>query len=177
VIGGGVVGMLVAFLAARLPGAAVTLVDVDATRATLAASLGAAFALPAQAPEECDVVFHASATEAGLATAIGCAGMEAVVVEMSWYGDRAVSVPLGGAFHSRRLRLIASQVGHVAAGHRPRWSYGRRLAAALDLLRCEALDALVADSIDLADVPILLPALLQGPPVGLAPVIRYPRCD
>ncbi len=177
VIGGGVVGLLVASLSSRLPGAAVTLVDVNATRATLAAALGAAFALPAQAPQDCDVVFHASASEAGLATAIGCAGMEANVVEMSWYGDRAVRVPLGGAFHSRRLRLIASQVGQVAVSRRPRWSYARRLAAALDLLRSDALDTLVAESIDLADVPKLLPALLQGPPLGLAPVIRYPGAD
>ncbi len=173
VIGGGVVGLLVAFLAARLPGAVVTLVDVNAARAHLAAAFGAGFALPAHAPDACDVVFHASASEAGLSTAIGCAGDEATVVELSWYGDRAVSVQLGGAFHSRRLRLIASQVGQVAPSRRPRWPYARRLDAALNLLRCDALDALVADSIDLADVPVHMPKLLKNQPLGLAPVIRY----
>jgi threonine dehydrogenase-like Zn-dependent dehydrogenase len=175
VIGGGVVGLLVAYLAARLPGASVTLVDTDPSRAAIAANLGVAFAQPPQAPCGCDVVFHTSATGAGLATAIGCAGLEAAVVEMSWYGDRLAQVPLGGAFHSQRLRLIGSQVGHVAASHRPRWSYGRRIAAAIGLLADDALDILVQGSLDLADVPRLLPSVLSGDNqgLGLAPVIRY----
>eukprot|EP01037_Dinobryon_pediforme_P001863 gene1863-1892_t len=175
VIGGGIVGLLVAYLSARLPGAAVTLVDVDPSRAATAADLGVAFARPDEAPGGCDVVFHTSATDAGLATAIACAGLESSVVEMSWYGDRSVQVPLGGAFHSQRLRLIGSQVGHVAASHRPRWSYARRIAAAIDLLADEAFDTLVQGSLDLADVPSLLPSLLTGATqgLGLAPVIRY----
>ena len=56
------------------------------------------------------------------------------MVELSWYGDGDMTAPLGEAFHSRRLRLISSQVGKVAPSHRPRWSHGRRLAAALALL-------------------------------------------
>ena len=173
VIGAGVVGLLVAFLAARLPNAVVTLVDVDHSRATLAKALGVGFATPAELPAGCDVVFHTSASDAGIASAIACAGMEAAIVEMSWYGDRVPLVPLGGAFHSRRLRLVGSQVGQVAASRRPRWDYARRLAAALDLLRDDALDMLVSESIDLEDVPRLLPALLNGPSLGLPPVIRY----
>ena len=121
-------------LAARLPGAEVTAVDMDAARATLVASLGARFARPEQAPGEADIVFHASATSAGLATAIKCAGFEGTVVEMSWYGDKPVEVELGGAFHSRRLKLVSSQVGQVAASRRPRWDYGRRIGLAMRLL-------------------------------------------
>ena len=177
VIGAGVVGLLVAFLAARLPGAKVTLVDIDPARAALAAALGAGFATPDRLPAACDVVFHTSASEAGIASAIACAGMEAAIVEMSWYGDRVPLVPLGGAFHSRRLRLIGSQVGQVAPSRRPRWDYARRLSAALELLRHEALDLLVEGSLDLADVPRLLPAILEGGALGLAPVIRYPAAD
>jgi threonine dehydrogenase-like Zn-dependent dehydrogenase len=177
VIGGGIVGLLAGFLAARLPGAQVTLCDIDPSRSALALQLGMAFAPPDALPQDADVVFHASASGTGLAAAIGCAGVEACVVEMSWYGDKAVSVPLGGAFHSRRLRIVASQVGMVAPSRRARWTYARRLGAALALLRDARLDALVSETIEFADAPHALPALLTGRAVGLAPVIRYPGSD
>src|SRR5262249_32865004 len=110
VVGAGVVGALTARLCAQLPGTDVTLVDIAPGRAALARSLGTAFALPDAAPENCDVVFHASASAAGLATALRLAGTEATIAELSWYGTGDVAVPLGGAFHSRRLRLVSSQV-------------------------------------------------------------------
>jgi threonine dehydrogenase-like Zn-dependent dehydrogenase len=177
VVGAGVVGLLVAALAARLPGAAVTVVDLESGRRPLAEALNARFAAPEAAPSEADVVFHASASAAGLNTAMGCAGLEGAIVEMSWYGDRPVEVGLGGAFHSRRLRLVSSQVGQVSPGRRPRWNYGRRMAAALGLLDLPALDALVAEEIAFEDAPRELPRIL-GPSLGpgahgLAPVISY----
>jgi NADPH:quinone reductase-like Zn-dependent oxidoreductase len=174
VVGAGIVGLLVASLAARLPGAVVTAVDTDPSRRERAAGLGAAFALPAQAPSDADVVFHASATGEGLDCAIRCAGLEAVIVEMSWYGAGPVQVSLGGAFHSRRLKLVSSQVGQVSPGRRPRWDFARRMQAALGLLADPALDLLVADEIDFADLPHRLPQLLAPNAHGLAPVIRYP---
>ena len=130
VVGAGVVGSLVAYLCGRLPGADVTLVDINPARAELARALGVGFASPKSAKGDCDLVVHASGNPAGLATALALAGEEATVLEMSWYGDAPVTAPLGGAFHSRRLRLISSQVGQIAPSHRPRWSHGRRLAAA-----------------------------------------------
>ncbi len=179
VMGAGVVGLLVAFLAARLPGAAVTVADVEAGRRPLAEALGAGFAAPDEAPVEADVVFHASASAAGLNSAIACAGLEGTVVEMSWYGDKPVEVGLGGAFHSRRLRLVSSQVGQVSPGRRPRWDYGRRMAAALRLLDHPALDLLVAEEIAFEDAPREMPRILapgtSGRAHGLAPVIRYPQ--
>ena len=147
VVGAGVVGALAAYLAARLPGAEVTLVDVDLGRADLAASLGCRFRKPLDAPGEADVVFHASATAAGLGCALSCAGMEATVVEMSWYGDAPVLAPLGLDFHSRRLRLVSSQVGQVSPSRRPRWDFRRRLDKALSLLADERLDALLTDEV------------------------------
>lgn len=174
VVGAGVVGLLVAFIAARLPGADVTVVDVDEARASVVEKLGARFALPDAAPADADVVFHASASPAGLATALAAAGQEAAVVELSWYGAREVAAPLGAAFHSRRLRLVSSQVGQVSPGRRPRWTYRRRLEAALALLADgDALDVLVAEDIAFADAPGRLPELLAAGVGGLAPVIRY----
>jgi hypothetical protein len=174
IVGAGVVGSLCAWLCAKLPGAEVTLVDVDPGRAEIAGALGAGFALPFDANGDCDVVIHASATAAGLATALRLAGDEAAVIELSWYGSAEVAVSLGEAFHSRRLRLVSSQVGQVAPSHRPRWSHGRRLAAALGLLGDGALDALIASPIDFRDLPIRLPRILAAPGSVLCPLIRYP---
>jgi threonine dehydrogenase-like Zn-dependent dehydrogenase len=174
VVGGGIVGLLIAYLSARLAGADVTLVDTDRSRGALARDLGFQFATPDQAPQDADIAFHASSTSAGLGTAIAAAGMEATVVEMSWYGDAPVSANLGGAFHSRRLKLISSQVGQVSAGRRPRWTYRRRLEAALGLLQDARLDALVASEIPFESVADALPKALAASATGLAPVIRYP---
>jgi threonine dehydrogenase-like Zn-dependent dehydrogenase len=175
VVGAGVVGLLLACLAARLPGAIVTAVDVAEERQALLGALGAGFARPEHAPGDADVVFHASATASGLDTALKCAGFEASVVELSWYGDKPVTVELGGAFHSRRPRLLASQVGQVAAKRRPRWSYRRRMEAALGLLAVPALDALVEDEIAFEMAAQALPSALALEARGLVPIIRYPE--
>ncbi|MDT7581908.1 MAG: hypothetical protein QOK35_3172, partial [Pseudonocardiales bacterium] len=134
VVGGGMVGCSVAALLARFPGVRVELVDVDPARATVAARLGAGFATPDDAAGDCDLVVHASATEAGLARSLELLADEVEVIELSWYGDRPVSVPLGGSFHSGRLAIRASQVGAVAPARRGRRSYGDRMALALRLL-------------------------------------------
>lgn len=152
VVGAGVVGSLVAYLCGRIPGTDVTLVDINAGRAELAGQLGVGFAEPARAKTDCDLVVHASGSPDGLRTALELAGDEATVLEMSWYGDTAVTAMLGGAFHSRRLRLISSQVGQVAPSHRPRWTYRRRLAAAIALLADPRLDALLAPAIAFGEI-------------------------
>jgi hypothetical protein len=173
VVGAGVVGALVAWQCARISGTQVTLVDVLSSRAALAQRLGVGFALPAAAPTDCDLVFHASASAAGLATALNLAGDEATVVELSWHGAGDVPVPLGGAFHSRRLRLVSSQVGKVAPSHRAEWTPARRLAAALKLLAEPALDALLAPAVAFADLPRHLPGLLAADSEVLCPLIDY----
>jgi threonine dehydrogenase-like Zn-dependent dehydrogenase len=163
VVGAGVVGALAAWLCARLPGAEVTLVDVNPGRGPLAAALGCGFAPPGDAPVDCDLVIHASATGEGLATALGAAGLEATVVEASWYGDRPPTVGLGGAFHSRRLRLLSSQVGLVPTARRARWSNRRRLEAALGLLADPRLDALISGETAFDDVAPRYGAILERP--------------
>jgi NADPH:quinone reductase-like Zn-dependent oxidoreductase len=172
VVGAGVVGLLIAFLC-RLPGAAVTLVDVVPSRAEIARSLGLGFATPDAAPHECDVVFEASGAAAGLGTALDLAGEEARVIEVSWFGRDDVPVRLGEAFHSRRLRIVSSQVGQVSPSHRPRWSRRRRLAAALDLLADPRLDALLAPAVGFDELPEKLPSLLGPDGGGLCQVIDY----
>lgn len=174
VIGAGVVGSLVAALAARIPGVRVELIDRDPRRAGLAARLGCAFATPEQASADADLVIHASGHPDGLATALRIAGFEASVVELSWYGDQPVALPLGEAFHARRLTLRSSQVGSVATPQRARWSHRRRLALALELLADPVFDALLSGESPLAELPAVLPRLADAPDGALCHVVTYP---
>ena len=225
VVGAGVVGLCVAALACGLPGADVTVVDVDASRRSIVESFGGAFLhwrgnspppcgegarragggdeagenirsasartpTPNPSPQgggedqrgfepggegrrDADVVFHTSASQAGLKTAIACAAMEATIVELSWYGERPVTVGLGGAFHSRRLTLISSQVGQVSPSRRARWTYRRRIEKALEILKDARFDALVAEEIAFADAVKEFPRVLGAGAKGLAPVVVY----
>ena len=159
VVGAGTVGGLAAALAARLPGTAVQLVDIAPARATLAARIGARFALPETAEGDCDLVIHASGAADGLATALRLAGIEATVLELSWYGDAAVPAPLGEDFHARRLTLRASQVGMVAASQRARWSRRRRLALALALLADPVFDIFLTGEGGFEDLPAIMSRL------------------
>src|SRR5262249_25203619 len=144
------------------------------SRAKLAHALGVGFAAPEAAPRDCDLVVHASGSAGGLATALALAGDEATILELSWYGTKEVATPLGGAFHSRRLKLVSSQVGHIAPSHRPRWSFGRRLGAAMDLLADPALDALIAPAIEFRALPARLPEILVPESGVLCQLITYP---
>ncbi|WP_105971206.1 zinc-dependent alcohol dehydrogenase [Streptomyces geranii] len=173
VVGGGMIGCSVAALIARFPGVRVQLLDADPGRAKTAEALGVDFALPQDALGECDLVVHASATEAGLTRSLELLGAEGTVIELSWYGDRRVSLPLGEAFHSRRLTVRSSQVGTVSPSARPGRTYADRLALALDLLADPALDALVTGESDFEELPDLLPKLASGEIPALCHRVRY----
>lgn len=173
VIGGGLVGCLIAALAGRLPGAEVTLVDIAPERAGVAAALGVGFARPEEAAGGADVVFHTSASQAGLRLALDLAGFEARIVEVSWFGGKDVALPLGGAFHSQRLQIVSTQVGSVSPAVRARWPHRRRLEAALRLLEDDRLDALITGEVAFEDLPEALPGLLADGAPGLATAVRY----
>jgi threonine dehydrogenase-like Zn-dependent dehydrogenase len=173
VVGAGVVGSLVAALAARMPGVEVELIDIDPGRAELAAALDCGFAAPHQARGDADLVIHASGNPDGLATALAIAGFEATVLEMSWYGTRVVPLALGAAFHSRRLSLRSSQVGSVPPNRRARWSPRRRLALALSLLRDPVFDLLLSGETDFFALPELMARLATSSAGGLCHTVRY----
>ncbi|QBI56552.1 zinc-dependent alcohol dehydrogenase [Streptomonospora litoralis] len=174
VVGGGMVGCAVAGVLAGLPGARVQLVDTAAERAETAAALGAGFAPPEEAAADCDVVVHASATEAGLARSLELAAPEGTVVELSWYGDHRVSLPLGEHFHSRRLSVRASQVGTVSPATRGRRGHAERMELALRLLADARFDALITGESAFADLPEVLPRLASGDLPALCRRITYP---
>lgn len=174
VVGAGVVGCLVAWLASRIPGCTVELVDVAPSKAAVAEALGVRFATPATATTNADLVIHASGSSAGLVTALNLAAFEARVVELSWYGDQAVSLPLGESFHVKRLTLCSSQVGTVASAQRSRWNYRRRLALALSLLADPVLDCLITGGAEFANLPSVMARLATAPNGTLCQRIAYP---
>ena len=173
VVGGGVVGLLTGALAAGITGTTVTLIDIQARRRQPAEALGMAFAEPENAPVDCDIVFHASGAPSGLETSLECAGMEAAIIEMSWYGDVSVPAPLGAAFHARRLTLRSSQVGHVPPGRRPRWTRRRRLETAVSMLADDRFDVLISGESPFEELPELMPRLAAGEIDALCHRIRY----
>jgi threonine dehydrogenase-like Zn-dependent dehydrogenase len=166
VIGAGVVGSLVAWLASRTAGCEVVLIDINPQREALAQTLGLAFSTPAQAAasrvQQVDKIIHASGSPDGLLLALQLAAFEATIVEMSWYGNKRVSLPLGEAFHALRLTLKSSQVGSIAPSHRATWSYERRLDHVLELLADERLDALINSESAFTDLPVVMPRLVAA---------------
>ena len=173
VVGAGMVGCCVARLLARFPGVDVTLVDVDASRAGVADALGAGFARPGDAAAGCDLVVHTSATAAGLQLALELLAPEGTVLELSWYGDREVRLSLGGAFHTGRLRVRASQVGTVSPARIARRTTADRLALALELLRDPVFDVLVTGESRFDELPGVMARLAAGSLPALCHTITY----
>jgi threonine dehydrogenase-like Zn-dependent dehydrogenase len=173
VVGGGTVGCLVAWLAGKIPGCEVELVDVDTRRGPIALALGVAFAAPERARRAADVIIHASGTAAGLDLSLQLAGFEGTIVEMSWHGDRPVPLALGEQFHSQRLTLKSSQVGWVAPDQRARWSPARRLHFALTLLNDPVLDVLINSESRFEELPDVLARLASHPDGVLLHRVRY----
>ena len=151
----------------------VTLIDVDPARATVADALGVEFATPDAAEGGCDLVVHASATSVGLQTALRLLATEGTVLDLSWYGDTEVALSLGGAFHSRRLSIQASQVGMVSPARRARRTHADRLSIALMLLRDPSFDALISGMSPFDELPQVMEKLADGSLPALCHAISY----
>jgi len=173
VVGAGMVGCCAAKVLAGFPAVRVQLIDTNPERAAVAAALGVEFATPDRAAEECDLVIHASATEAGLNRSLELLVTEGVVIELSWYGDRRIRLPLGEAFHSRRLVVRGSQVGTVAPARRGRRDYADRLALAMELLADPAYDVLISGESRFDELPAVLPRLAGGELPALCHRVAY----
>jgi len=176
VIGAGVVGLLVAFLLSRMPGIEVAVCDLDPRRRAVAEALGATFSAPEDAPGERDLIIHASADPAGLRHALTLCAFEGRIVEASWFGTREATLPLGEAFHAKRLSIVSTQVGAVSPAMRGRRTHAERMALALSLLADARLDALVGPATRFEDLPGAMPGLLNPPPgevPPLCPLVTY----
>ena len=171
VIGAGILGLLIAYVGSRIAGTRVAITDIDESRATVAAALGVPFVGPSEVPDDNRVVYHASATAEGLNRALAACAFEGTVVELSWFGNEPPAIDLGGAFHSRRLRIQSSQVGHVAPRQRANITRRERLSLAIALLQDPALDALIATEVPFGELPDQLPKIWYA--ASLPPIVRY----
>ncbi len=173
VVGAGALGLLMTSVLAALPGAEVSVADPDDSRAPVVTAFGARFLGRETPRDDHDVVFHTSSSAAGLATAIAAAGREATIVEASWYGAGSVPAPLGGRFHSHRLRLVSSQVGAIPAARAARWDFRRRMQTALRLLADDRLDLLITSEVAFEDLPDRMPEILASGAPGIVTAVRY----
>jgi NADPH:quinone reductase-like Zn-dependent oxidoreductase len=173
VVGAGMVGCCVARLLAGFPGVKVRLVDIDGTRAGVAQALGVEFSLPDDARGGQDLVVHTSASAAGLQRSLDLLAPEGLVLDLSWYDDAVIGLSLGGAFHSSRLSIRASQVGMVAPARRGSRSSADRMALALDLLRDPAFDALITGASHFDELPDVLTRLADKSLSALCHTITY----
>lgn len=173
VVGAGMVGCCVARLLTQFPGVHVVLVDLDGSRADVATALEVEFAVPEEAEGGRDLVVHTSARSAGLQLSLDLLTPEGAVVDLSWYGDTPVQLDLGGAFHSGRLSIRASQVAMVSPARRGRRTPADRLALAMGLLRDPAYDCLLSGESPFEELPNVMSRLASGELAALCHSIRY----
>lgn len=166
IIGAGMIGAATALLASRLPLQRLEILETNPARRALLSSWGLTALPPDQASDDCDIVIHVSGHQAGLARAMEIAGDDATIVEASWYGQDSPVVPLGADFHARRLQLVASQVGEVAAGQRLRRTRGQRMQAALDALDDERFDDLITGVSSWRDLPSVIDTITGDGPTA-----------
>jgi threonine dehydrogenase-like Zn-dependent dehydrogenase len=177
VIGAGLVGGMVAKLLAGFPLARLQLIDVDPAKRAFADALGVDFSHPDDALPDCDIVIHCSASQEGLQRSLQLVGDDGDIIEMSWYADRKISLPLGEDFHARRLSIRASQVGMVARARRHRRTNAERLALAVSLLQDPVFDVFLTGSSTFAELPGVVQRLADGNLDALCHVIEYPSWD
>jgi threonine dehydrogenase-like Zn-dependent dehydrogenase len=173
VVGGGVVGLLCAWLCGHYPGTEVTVVDINPARSGPARALGVSCQTELPPEGTADLVIHASGHPDGLRSALMAAGREATIVEASWFGTREVSLPLGEAFHARRLTVRSSQVGQVSPARGPRWTRARRMGLAVRLLFDDRLDVLISEESPFETLPSVMARLSDTPGDTLCHRIRY----
>ena len=173
VVGAGIIGASVAALLRGFPLARLQLVDPDPAKQHLATALGVEWAHPDDAISECDIVYHASATESGLAGGLAQLGDEGDLVELSWYGTDSPSVPLGLDFHARRLHIRGSQVGTIAVSRRARRTHDDRMNLVLSLLGNPVFDALIGDASPFRELPGVMEDISRGALPGMLRIIDY----
>jgi hypothetical protein len=116
---------------------------------------------------------HTSATGSGLQLALDLLAPDATVLDLSWYGDSAVTLSLGGAFHAQRLGIRASQVGTIAPSRAGRRTHADRMALALELLRDDAFDALLTGESPFDELPEVMPRVADGRLPALCHTLTY----
>ena len=174
VVGGGLVGGVLAAILRKYPLGRLQLVDADTDKRDLAEKLNINFALPDEAVNDCDIVFHCSASNEGLKLSLQLAGDDSDVIELSWFADKEVTLPLGEDFHARRLTIRSSQVGAVALPRRHRRTNAQRLQIAAATLKDPVFDTFLSSECQFQNLPTTLVKLFEKPG-GFCHVVAYPK--
>ncbi|MEO6597908.1 MAG: zinc-binding alcohol dehydrogenase [Planctomycetota bacterium] len=174
VFGAGAIGLLVAFVLSTRHRGEVVVIEAKEQRRQAAARLPWVHSVyePGGQTGEFAVAFHATGTGEGLQQALDCTGFEGRVIELCWYGSKAVTLQLGGSFHFQRKRLISSQVAAIAPSQRARGP-AVRMAAVLQLLHDERLDALLEPPVPFARLPEFFARLYRGETSQPCPLVVY----
>ena len=171
VVGFGIIGSLLARLLQLMPVVEVLVVEKNEERLALAQKMG--FTVTAKQNEKFDCAFHASSTAGGLQYCIDHVGLEGKVIELSWYGNKDISIRLGESFHQERKQIISSQVGKLPADYQSRWDYKRRKEVVFKLLQNPIFDEHLTHTIPFDESPTFFDALRRNEIKGLSHTIAY----
>lgn len=177
VLGLGAVGIITALLLQRA-GARVLAADPLPGRRELAGSVGLDAVAPddlpgAVPPGGVPLLVELSGSPAALAGALGLLAHEGTALVGSWYGQQPVELPLGAAFHRRRLVIRSSQVSTIPAALSGRWDVARRRRVAAGLLGDLPLSALATTELPFADAAEAYAALDRRDDGVLHVALRY----
>jgi threonine dehydrogenase-like Zn-dependent dehydrogenase len=175
VLGAGVLGLLTGLLMQR-SGWRPLIAEPQAWRRALADSLGATTAAPDElVDEKVPLVIDASGSPDAPAMALNMLAHEGTLLIASWFGTQPVVLPLGGAFHRRRLTIRSTQVSTVPARLTRTWSRSRRRREAVELLPELPLAQLCTHVFAFGDAPEAFRAVDEGTPGLMHAVLDYDR--
>ncbi|MFP5370045.1 MAG: zinc-dependent alcohol dehydrogenase, partial [Actinomycetes bacterium] len=177
VLGLGVVGVITSLLLQRVA-ATVVAADPAEDRRELAASLGILAVEPAEVPSRVPsggvpLLLELTGSPTALGGALDLLAHEGTALVGSWYGRQQVELPLGGAFHRRRLTIRSSQVSTIPARLSGRWDVGRRRRVAVSLLGELPLAALATTEFAFEEAPAAYQALDSREPGVFHVALRY----
>ena len=173
VFGAGVLGLLTALLLGR-SGQRPVCVEPVAWRRGLADDLGVTAVAPGEVTgEKVPLIIDASGNPEAPAQALGLLAHEGTLLIASWFGSRPVRLPLGGAFHRRRLTIRSTQVSTIPARLSATWTVARRRAEAAALLPGLPLDDLCTHVFPFTDAAAAFRTVDEDAPGLMHAVLDY----
>lgn len=174
ILGFGGIGSLLATVLRLTTNTDPLVVETDPWKRSRAAALGFEAVSPENCRGESDLCFNTTGSAAALQWCIDHAGVEATVVELSWYGNQPVRLDLGGRFHRNRIRVVSTQVSTIPRAMSGKFDFASRKKLCAELLADERFDALISAEIAFEDTPRFFSRLRSGTQGdGIIWLIRY----